>query len=60
MAQAWLISVALVKHYEKAVKILEDNILSPWVHNKSIQKARESFRLDDEKKSYLTSLKRKA
>jgi 3-methyladenine DNA glycosylase AlkD len=60
MAQAWLISVALVKRYDKTVKILEDNILSPWVHNKSIQKARESFRLDDEKKSYLTSLKRKA
>ena len=60
MAQAWLISMALVKRYDKTVKILEDNILSPWVHNKSIQKARESFRLDGEKKSYLTSLKRKA
>lgn len=60
MAQAWLISVALVKCYDKTVKILEDNILSPWVHNKSIQKARESFRLDGEKKSYLASLKRKA
>jgi 3-methyladenine DNA glycosylase AlkD len=60
MAQAWLISVALVKCYDKTVKILEDNILSPWVHNKSIQKSRESFRLDDEKKSYLASLKRKA
>ena len=60
MAQAWLISVALVKCYDKTVKILEDKILSPWVHNKSIQKARESFRLDGEKKSYLASLKRKA
>ena len=60
MAQAWLVSVAMVKYYDKTVKILEGNALSPWVHNKSIQKSRESFRLDSEKKRYLASLKRKA
>ena len=59
MAQAWLISVALVKEYERAVKLLEGNILSVWVHNKSIQKAKESFRISDEQKQYLSSLKRK-
>jgi len=59
MAQAWLVSVALVKEYDKAVGLLRNGSLSPWVHNKSIQKARESFRIDADKKQYLASLKRK-
>lgn len=57
MAQAWLMSVCLVKQYEKALPILEEKLLSPWVHNKSIQKAKESFRISDERKAYLNSLK---
>ena len=57
MAQAWLVSVMLVKRYEKSIVLLEEKRLSDWVHNKSIQKARESFRISDEKKEYLKSLK---
>jgi 3-methyladenine DNA glycosylase AlkD len=59
MAQAWLVSVALAKEYGSSVWILERNVLSPWTHNKSIQKSRESFRIDKDKKQYLLSLKRK-
>ena len=57
MAQAWLISECLVKQYEKTVKIIEDKLLPPWIHNKSLQKARESFRISNERKAYLSSLK---
>ncbi len=57
MAQAWLISVCLVKQYDRTVRILEDRLLSPWVHNKSIQKAKESFRISNERKAYLNCLK---
>lgn len=57
MAQAWLVSVCLVKEYEKTVKVLESRLFSPWVHNKAIQKARESLRISKERKAYLNSLK---
>lgn len=57
MALAWLYSVALIKQYESTVPIIESKTLPVFVHNKSIQKARESFRICDEKKRYLNSLK---
>lgn len=57
MAIAWFISVALIKQYDSAVKILIDKRLPKFVHNKSIQKASESFRIDAATKSYLKSLK---
>jgi hypothetical protein len=37
----------------------ENNVLDTWTHNKTIQKAIESYRVTDEHKSYLKSLKRK-
>lgn len=57
MAAAWFFSVALVKQYDSAVKLIERKELPPFVHNKSIQKAIESLRITDERKSYLKSLK---
>ena len=57
MAQAWLISVCLAKEYEKTVSVIENGILSPWVHNKSIQKAKESLRISKERKTYLNLFK---
>lgn len=59
MANAWLLSVCLAKEYEKSVKIIENNVLDKWTHNKSIQKAIESNRIDSKTKDYLRSLKRK-
>lgn len=59
MAQAWLFSIALVKQYDHALPYLTDQRLSPWVHNKAIQKAVESYRVDTAVKSYLKTLKRK-
>ena len=57
MMQAWYFATALAKQYEAAVKLLEQRRLEPWVHNKTIQKARESYRISQEQKIYLKSLK---
>ena len=50
-------ATALAKQYEAAVTYLEQRRLGAWVHNKTIQKARESFRVSQEQKEYLKSLK---
>ena len=60
MMIAWYFATALAKQYDSAIKYLEKNKLSPWVHNKTIQKAVESYRINDEQKSYLRSLKLKS
>ncbi len=57
MAVSWLYSVLLVKHYNKTVLLFESGKLKKFIHNKSIQKALESYRIDDEKKQYLKTLK---
>ena len=59
MAVAWLFAEAVVKCPELAVEYLEQAVLKTEVHNKAIQKARESFRVSDEMKQYLNTLKRK-
>ncbi|MBB5218879.1 3-methyladenine DNA glycosylase AlkD [Treponema rectale] len=57
MMQAWYFATALAKQYESAVKYLEEKKLESWTHNKTIQKAIESFRVPDERKEYLRTLK---
>ena len=57
MMTAWLFAEALVKQWDSAIKFIEGHRLDVWTHNKAIQKACESFRVSDEKKEYLRSLK---
>ena len=57
MVIAWYFATALAKQYEHSIIYIEDHKLDPWTHNKSIQKACESFRVTDEHKEYLRSLK---
>ena len=57
MAIAWFYSFALIKQYDDTIKVFEDKKLDKWIHNKSIQKAIESYRVSNEKKEYLKSLK---
>ena len=59
MVVAWFFATALAKQWDYAVIYLEDNRLDVWVHNKTIQKARESLRILEDKKGYLKGLKRK-
>ena len=57
MAVAWYFATALAKQYESAEMYIRENRLERWTHNKAIQKAIESRRIDNEKKAYLKSLK---
>ena len=59
MMTAWLFADALVYQWDTAIKFLQEQKLDTWTHNKTIQKARESFRITPEKKEYLKTLKRK-
>ena len=58
MMQAWYFATALAKQYEAALPILEEGRLEKWTHNKTIQKAVESFRVSEEHKAYLKTLRR--
>lgn len=57
MALAWGLSVFFVKQREKTLPLLEAKVFPPAVHNKAIQKCRESFRVSAEDKAYLKTLK---
>ena len=59
MMQAWYFATALVKQYPAALPYLQEQRLNKWTHNKTIQKAVESYRITDEQKAYLKTLKRK-
>lgn len=59
MAAAWYFATALTKQYDAVVHYLEEKRLDLWIHNKSIQKAVESYQVPQERKVYLRSLKLK-
>ncbi|MGM9947372.1 DNA alkylation repair protein [Floccifex sp.] len=59
MMIAWYFCTALLKDFDNAKKVLEDSVLSIWIHNKTIQKARESRLLSQSQKDYIKTLKRK-
>ncbi len=57
MMVAWYFATALAKQYDKTITFLENKLLDKWTHNKTIQKAVESYRISDEEKEYLRSLR---
>ena len=57
MMIAWYFATALAKKWNTSIKYIEDKRLSIWVHNKTIQKAVESYRINEEQKAYLKTLK---
>ena len=57
MMIAWYFATALAKQYNAAIDFIKEEKLDPWTHNKTIQKAIESYRITDEQKEYLRSLK---
>lgn len=57
MAVAWFVSVVLIKDFEKGFSLLKRKKLSVFVHNKSIGKALDSFRISEENKEKLKTLK---
>lgn len=57
MMKAWYFATALAKQYDATISVIENRALDEWTHRKSIQKARESYRITAEQKEYLKSLK---
>lgn len=57
MMAAWYFATALAKRYEETIPYFEEQRLDEWVHKKTIQKAIESYRVSDEHKEYLKSLR---
>lgn len=60
MMVAWYFATALAKQYEATLPYIEQGRLPHWTHNKTIQKAVESYRISNEQKVYLKTLKRTA
>ncbi|WP_448920376.1 DNA alkylation repair protein [Eubacterium sp.] len=58
MMIAWFYATALAKQWDSTIVYIENGALDKWVHNKAIQKARESYRITAEQKEYLKSLKK--
>ena len=57
MMVAWYFATALAKRYDEAIPYFEKHLLDEWVHKKAIQKAIESYRVSDEHKEYLKTLR---
>ncbi|MEF9839794.1 MAG: hypothetical protein RR791_02425 [Lachnospiraceae bacterium] len=57
MMIAWYFATALAKQYVPTLPYIEQNCLEPFTHNKTIQKAVESYRITTEQKIYLRTLK---
>ncbi len=60
LAVAWYFATALAKQPTVALPFIEERRLEKWTHNKSIQKALESFRISNDIKEYLRTLKVKS
>ena len=59
MMVAWYLATGLAKNYDQFIKAIEENRFDVTTHNKAIQKAVESYRVSEEHKQYLKTLKRK-
>lgn len=59
MANAWAISICLIKYYNKTLDFLNTTKIDDFTYNKGIQKAIESYRITNEQKKYLKTLKRR-
>ena len=57
MMVAWFFATALAKQWDATIPYIEQRRLAPWTHNKTIQKAIESYRITPEQKEYLRTLK---
>ena len=58
MASAWLLCECLIFHTQRVLEFLQTGKLNDFVVNKTISKARDSFRISDDFKEKLGALKR--
>lgn len=59
MAVAWALSICYVKFPEPTMAYLKNNTLDDVTYNKALQKITESYRVDQETKTLIRSMKRK-
>lgn len=59
MMIAWYIATGLAKNYDEFIKVIEKQKFDSFTHNKAIQKAVESYRVSEEHKQHLKTLKNK-
>ena len=59
MGVAWCMQVIMMKYPTKGIEILENNYLDKWIHNKSISKMMDSFRINNDLKIELKKYRRK-
>ena len=57
MMISWYFATALAKQWNDAIKYFEKPCMQKFCHNKSLQKAIESYRITPEQKKYLRTLK---
>ena len=57
MMIAWYLATGLAKKYDYFIKVVEKKWFDTFTHNKAISKAIESYRVSDEHKEYLKTLK---
>ncbi len=57
MMIAWYFATALAKQYDTVLPYIEEKRLDSQTHNRAIQKAVESYRITQEQKAYLKTLK---
>lgn len=57
MMIAWYFATALAKKYNATLPYFKEHRLESWTHNKAVQKAIESYRISNEAKIYLRTLK---
>ena len=53
MMRAWFFATALAKQYDQTLPYIKNYSLDKWTHNKTIQKANESFRISKDQKEEL-------
>ena len=59
MAVAWAISIAYIKFPKETMKLLKNNNLDDFTYNKALQKIVESYRVEDNTKKIIKSMKRR-
>lgn len=58
MAVAWAISICLIKFYDTTLQFLQTANLDKFTYNKALQKAIESYRINDSQKKLLKKMKK--
>ena len=57
MVNAWIVCESFIKHREKTLALLKEKSLSKFTQNKAISKCRDSFRVSNEDKEFLKTLR---